>query len=274
MIHSVISRQGGKSRLVKSIIPLFPEHKMYAEVFGGASWILLNKQESLIEIYNDIEGNIVNLFRVIRDFPGEFINRLRYDIISRETFDLYKKIDLQNLDPFDRAVKYYYIHCNSFSSDMSTFIKRDRLTNPNRIISRMPKLLLEFSKRMINVVIENLDFREFFKKYNGEEWLFYLDPPYYGVEGYAEPFTDNEHNDLAKILHEDFKGRFILSYNDVPEIRKLYSKFNTITLDVIYQAANRPKVNQNLSEKKSELVITNFIDPLRHTRYINATIST
>lgn len=258
MIHSVISRQGGKSRLVKKIVPLFPPHKMYAEVFGGAAWILLNKEMSLIEIFNDIEGNIVNLFRIIREFPREFTNRFRYDLVARSTFDEYKEKDLSELDPFDRAVQYYYVYCNSFSSDMSTFIKRDRLTNPNRMISRLPGLIEEFTKRLRDVVIENLDFREFFDKYNGPEWLFYLDPPYYGVEGYEHPFNDQEHNDLCKILSETFQGRFILSYNDVPEIRELYSKFTVNTLDIIYQAANRPNVKKSLSGQKSELIITNF----------------
>ena len=259
MLYSVISRQGGKSRLVKYITPLFPPHRFYAEVFGGAAWILLNKQESLIEIFNDIDGNLVNLFRVIRDFPGEFVNRFRYDLIARETFDKYKEMNLQDLDPFDRAVKYYYVYCNSFSSDMSTFIKRDRITNPNRFITRLPKLIEVFSSRMANVVIENLDFREFFNKYNGKEWLYYLDPPYYGVEGYAEPFKEQEHQDLAAILTDkEFEGFFILSYNDVPEIRQLYSTFVIETVDTIYQAANRPKVKKELSGKKSELIITNF----------------
>ena len=108
------------------------------------------------------------------------------------------------------------------------------------------------------VIVENLDFREFFNKYNGKEWLYYLDPPYYGVEGYIEPFTEQEHQELAKILNDNFKGAFILSYNDVPEIRSLYSQFNIQTVDTIYQAANRPKVKKELSGKKSELIITNF----------------
>ena len=258
MIYSVISRQGGKSRLAKKIIPLFPEHKFYAEVFGGAAWILLNKQESMIEILNDIEGNIINLFRIIRDFPGEFVNRFIYDIVSRQTFDEYKVVDLKSLDPFDRAVKYYYVYCNSFSADMSTFLKRDKVTNPNRFITRLPDIIEKFSNRMTNVIIESLDFREFFNKYNGDKWLFYLDPPYYGVEGYEQPFTEQEHHDLADILINKFQGRFILSYNDVPEIRKLYSQFNIQLLDVIYQAANRPKVNKKLAGTKSELIITNF----------------
>jgi len=256
MISSVISRQGGKSRLVKYITPLFPPHKFYAEVFGGAAWILLNKEESLIEIFNDVEGNIINLFRIIRDFPGEFVNRLRYDIIARETFDKYKEADFYSLDPFDRAVKYYYVYCNSFSYDMKSLIKRNTVTNPNRFISRLPDLVEIFAKRMENVVIENLDFRDFFNKYNGKEWLFYLDPPYYGVEGYNSPFLEKEHQDLASILTNNFESKFILSYNDTPEIRNMYSQFNIQTIDTIYQAANRPNVSE--SGNKSELIITNF----------------
>lgn len=267
MIYSVISRQGGKSRLVKHIKDIFPlHHKFYAEVFGGAAWILLNKKPSLIEIFNDIDGNIINLFRIIRDFPGEFVNRFRYDIIARETFNEYKDIDLHLLDPFDRAVKYYYVYCNSFAADMNTFIKRDKSTNPNRFHVRLPDIVEKFTERMENVVIENLDFREFFNKYNGKEWLFYLDPPYYGVEGYEEPFNEQEHKDLAYILSNKFEGKFILSYNDTPEIRNLYSQFKIRNLDIIYQAANRPQVNKDLSGKKSELIIANFnanFEPIR-----------
>jgi len=259
MIHSVISRQGGKSRLAKHIAPLFPnDHKFYAEVFGGAAWILLNKKESTIEVFNDIEGNIVNLFRVIRDFPGEFINRFRYELVARETFDEYKKIDLYSLSSFERAVIYYYVYCNSFSYDMTSFLKRDKITNPNRFNSRMRGLIETFSKRMQNVIIENLDFREFFDKYNSVDWCNYLDPPYYGVDGYEIPFTKEDHNDLLDILTNKFKGRFILSYNDIPIIREMYSHFNIQTLDVIYQAANRPKVSESLAGKKTELIISNF----------------
>jgi DNA adenine methylase len=272
MIYSVIARQGGKSRLVKYIKELFPrDHKFYAEVFGGAAWILLNKKPSLIEVFNDVDGNVVNLFRIIRDFPGEFINRFRYDIVARETFDEYKNIDLHLLDSFDRAVKFYYVYCNSFSADMSTFMKRDKITNPNRFNSRLPEIVEKFTARMENVVIENLDFREFFNKYNGKEWLFYLDPPYYGVEGYEEPFNEQEHKDLAYILSNNFEGKFILSYNDIPEIRNLYSQFQIEVLDIIYQAANRPKVSKDLSGKKTELVITNFnanFEPVRE-KYLN-----
>lgn len=257
MIHSVISRQGGKSRLCKYITPLFPPHKFYAEIFGGAAWILLNKSESTIEIFNDIEGNIVNLFRIIRDFPGEFVNRLRYNIISRETFDTYKQFDFDQLDPFDRAVKFYYVYCNSFSADMSTFIKRDRITNPNRFISRLPNLVETFAIRMQNVVIECLDFREFIKKYNGKEWLYYLDPPYYGVEGYKHPFTEQDHQDLSSIL-KSIEGLFILSYNDIPKIREMYSSFNINTINTIYQSANRPGVKKPEKQKQSELIISNF----------------
>lgn len=252
----MIPRQGGKSRLANKLVPLFPSRKMYAEPFGGAAWVLLNKNESLIEIFNDIDSEVTNLFRIIRDFPGEFINRLRYNLIARETFDMYKKTYMTTSCPFDRAVMYYYVYCNSFSCDMTSFIKRDRLTNPNRFGTRLPKLVTAFADRMANVVIENLDFREFFNKYNGKEWFYYIDPPYYGVEGYSHPFVEKDHIDLAEILNRNNEILFLLSYNDTPEVRTLYKNFNINTIDTIYQAANRPGAKTHA--RKRDLVITNY----------------
>lgn len=261
-ILSLISRQGGKSRLYKKLIPLIPEHLYYAEVFGGAGWLLLNKDESVIEIFNDIEGNIVNLFRVVRDFPGEFCNRLNYDVVSRKTFDDYKKLPFDLLDPIDRAVKWYYVYYNSFNADRMSFLKRNVKTNPNRFISRLPDLTKAFADRMINVVIENLDFRDFFKKYNGKEFFYYLDPPYYDMHGYEIEFNEQDHQDLANILTQT-KGQFLLSYNAHPKILEMYSKFTIIKVDANYQAANRPNAYTNKSNIGQEIVIMNY-QPFDH----------
>jgi DNA adenine methylase len=259
-ILSIISRQGGKSRLYKELIPLFPNHLYYAEVFGGAGWVLLNKNESVIEIFNDLDSNIVNLFRVLRDFPGEFVNRLQLDIVSRKTFDDYKALPFHLLDPIDRAVKWYYVYYNSYNADMTSLLQRKVHTNPNRFNTRLPELVRVLTDRLINVVMEDLPFQDFFQKYDNKDFFYYLDPPYFEMHGYEIPFEEKDHVLLRDTLLS-IKGKFLLSYNDHPYVRELYKdpKFHIQTIQTSYQAANRPGAYKEKTNKGHELVITNYL---------------
>lgn len=257
-ILSIISRQGGKSRLYKSLIPLFPEHLYYVEVFGGAGWVLLNKNESTIEIFNDIDGNIVNLFRVVRDFPGEFCNRLQLDVVSRQTFEDYKRLPFELLDPIDRAVKWYYVYYNSFNADMVSLLTRKVKTNPNRFNTRLPELTRVLTDRLANVVMENLDFRDMLTKYAGKDFFYYLDPPYYETHGYEVPFEEQDHIDLCERLH-NIDGKFLLTYNNHPTILEMYQDCHIVPMSTNYQAANRPGAYQDKSNVAREVAIMNYI---------------
>ena len=257
---SIISRQGGKSRLYKTLIPLFPEHEYYVEIFGGAGWVLLNKPESTIETFNDIDGNLVNLFRVIRDFPGEFTNRLQYDIVSRQTFDDYKQLPFHALDPIDRAVKWYYVYYNSFNADMTSFLARKVKTNPNRFNTRLPVLTQQIADRLSNVIIENLDFRDMFLKYKGPDVFYFLDPPYYETTGYEVPFLEKDHVDLRTVVG-NIDGKFLMTYNAHDAIIDMYGDDFWITpLSVNYQCANRPGAYKDKTNIAREVAITNY-DP-------------
>lgn len=257
-ILSMIARQGGKSRLYKTLIPMFPaDYTYYCEVFGGAGWMLLNKPESVIEIYNDIDGNIVNMFRVVRDFPGEFVNRLHYDVVSRQTFDEYKVLDFTKLDPIDRAVKWYYVYYNSYAADMTSLLKRTVKTNPNRFVTRLPELVDTITDRLTNVVMENLDFRDLLQKYSNREFFYYLDPPYYATHGYEVPFVNQDHLDLFDVLDKQ-TGKWMVSYNAHPVILELYQDYNIVPVTTNYQAANKPNAYKDKTNLGKEIVIMNY----------------
>lgn len=245
--------------MYKTLIPMFPEHEYYVEVFGGAGWVLLNKPESTIEVFNDIDGNITNLFRVIRDFPGEFVNRLNYDIVSRQTFDTYKKLPFELLDPIDRAVKWYYVYYNSFNADMTSFLTRKVKTNPNRFNSRLPDLTKVIADRMTNVVVENLDFRDLLTKYSGSGFFHYMDPPYYDTHGYEVPFNDEDHQELREVVGST-KSKFLITYNAHPVILEMYKDFYITPISTNYQAANRPNAYKGKDNLGREIAITNY-DP-------------
>ena len=107
MMNSPINRMGGKFRLRKKIIEKIPEHVCYVEPFFGAGWVYFGKNPSIVEIINDIDGDIVNLFRIIKEHPLEFERLLQYEIISREKFSEYKSVKLAYLTDIQRAVRFF-----------------------------------------------------------------------------------------------------------------------------------------------------------------------
>jgi DNA adenine methylase len=90
-MDSFLSYMGGKSLLAKKIIPMIPPHTCYCEVFAGAAWILFRKEESRIEIINDINSDLVTLYRVVKHHLDEFIRYLRWILIAREEFERFKR---------------------------------------------------------------------------------------------------------------------------------------------------------------------------------------
>lgn len=249
-MDSFIGWVGGKRLLRKEILKRFPTEGVdrYIEVFGGAGWVLFGKEEvkGQLEVYNDFDGNLVNLFRCVKYHCGELQRELQWLSSSRELFETYREqINAPGMTDIQRAARYFYLIKASFSSN------RDSFKTSNFNLSRATAYLAEVTHRLENVVIENRDFERLIRIYDRPKALLYLDPPYHGAEGfYAPPFDEKDHQRLKTVL-SSVKGRFILSYNDDPFIRELYSGFNI-------QSVSR---NQNLSsngQEYREVIICNF----------------
>ena len=165
----------------KVILEQFPEagsFDRYIEVFGGAGWILFAKEShAKIEVYNDINGQLVNLFRVVKYHPEALQKELDWILMSREQFfDALQ--DTKGLTDIQRAAKFWIAIKESFGSDCCSFGVR-----PKNIEDGIA-FLRETSKRLRKVVIENVDFEQLIKTYDRKAALFYLDPPYYNAEKY------------------------------------------------------------------------------------------
>ena len=100
---------GGKSQLTDKIIPLMPEHHCYCEVFAGAAWLLFRKQPSKVEIINDINSDLVTLYRVVQNHLEEFIRYLKWLLVARDEFDRFMMQEVSTLTDIQRAVRFYYI---------------------------------------------------------------------------------------------------------------------------------------------------------------------
>ena len=213
---------GGKKALRDEIVIRFPlEYGRYIEVFGGGGWILFHKSPDGFEVYNDFNPNLANLFRCVRDKPEELIGELEFTLNSRLDFkhirnELKKPIELTDVK---RAAYFYQLIRQSYASGLDSFGAQ-----PCSMWDRFP-LIRACCGRLQKVVVENKDFEQIIRQYDRPDAFFYLDPPYYEAEGCYEDtgFTIADHQRLAEALFR-MQGKYLLSYNDRPKIREIYTR--------------------------------------------------
>lgn len=221
-MNSFIGWIGGKRLLRKEILARFPADGIgrYVEVFGGAGWVLFGKEKvpGQMEVFNDLDGELINLYRCVKYHSEALQGELDWLLDSREIFfDFVEQRTMRGLTDIQRAARYFYCLKTSFGSDQRTFA-----TAP-KCIDNTKEYLTKVRERLKGVVIEHRDFEPLIKTYDRKDALFYLDPPYVGTEKYYNvAFTADDHQRLATLL-KGIKGRFILSYDDNPMIRELYS---------------------------------------------------
>lgn len=250
-MNSFISWIGGKKLLRKQILEQFPSngtYNRYIEVFGGAGWVLFSKdRHAKMEVYNDINGSLVNLFRVVKYHPEALQKELDWILMSREQFsDAIQEV--HGLTDVQRAARFWIAIKESFGSKCGFFGLRAKN------VPKAIEFLKGASRRLSTVVIEHLDFEKLLKTYDRPEALFYLDPPYYDAEHcYPDRFQPEDHARLKAAL-ENIRGKFILSYNDCPEIRALYDGYAMV------EVSRQDNLTMKNSDRKSykELIIKNY----------------
>lgn len=251
-MNSFIGWIGGKRVLRKQILALFPERiGRYIEVFGGAGWVLFAKERKSgqLEVFNDMDGELVNLYRCVKYHCTALQEELRWLLASREQFSIYKtEIQQQGLTDIQRAARYYYLIKISFGSDRRTF------ATSSKCLDNGISYLSEIRERLLGVVIERKDFEDLIGVYDRKNALFYLDPPYKGTERYYNAkFSDEDHLRLKRSLC-GLQGKFILSYNNDPFIHELYKEFNIQEVERV----NSLPAKSNAENLYRELIITNF----------------
>lgn len=234
MKHPLIRYHGGKFRLADWIISHFPNHETYVEPFGGGGSVLLNKIPSHFEIYNDIDEDLVNFFRVLRDEEQSkrLIKQVDLTPYSRNEFvEAYKSTD----DPVERARRLLIRAQMGFGGSCSIKYRTGFRTSAKRtgntvcdIWSKQTSIINQAIERLKGVLIENRDALQIIQDHDSEETLFYLDPPYvletrkpgnYGFV-YGHEMTELDHERLIDLI-STLKGKVILSGYDHPIYSKL-----------------------------------------------------
>lgn len=247
---------GGKRLLAKTIVPIIEKipHNIYCEPFVGMGGIFFRRtQKPKCEAINDINNELVNMFRMVERFPDYLADMLKFKICSRAEFKRMLATPPLLLTELERAVRYLYIQKNAFGGKTYSQVFGVALDRPGRFnAERLISQIQELHKRLTGVYIECLPYQEFIIRYDRPDTLFYLDPPYWNCENdYGKGiFCKADFAELSKLL-KGIKGKFIMSINDVPEIRAIFKGF------YIKEVNTRYTVGTQSGKQAAELLISN-----------------
>lgn len=197
-MRSPITRQGGKYRLLKRLLPLVPDHSVYVEAFAGAAWLLFAKEPARLEVINDADGDLITFYRVVAYHEPEFSHWLRFLPRSKQTFDELK--DQPTLTDVQRAVLWYWRNRVSFGGKGDSF---GRHRSASTSIRSIPTDFLTVSERLKDVCIEHGDFEWVIRYYDRPGTFFFLDPPYLGTDQkpyHTPPFKGEDADRLRELL--------------------------------------------------------------------------
>ena len=251
MMKPPIPRMGGKSKLRKTILERIPEHTCYVEPFFGAGWVYFGKEQSKVEVINDIDKELINMFRMIKYHAPEIERVLEYEFSGRDMFEEYKYCTVEYLTEIQRAVRFLYLISQSFAGKGETFGYGTTSKPAPQIFYQ--GVLGNIKERLRNTYVENKSFEDIIKRYDRPHSFFFCDPPYFETAGYGNEFGEQEHLLLRDTLSQ-IKGKFMVTINDHPKVREWYKDFNIEEVQVSYSIAKEQKARKEYGE----LMITNY----------------
>jgi len=266
---SPINWFGGKYYMANDIINLFPKHRVYVEVFGGAGHILFKKEPSAIEVYNDIDSGLYLFFKILRDENKANLLKQKLDLTpySREEFYHCRDTWRDEQDDIEKVRKWYVTAMQSFSTNFSSWShsksksRRGMSLAVSQWLGKIEDNLPKAVERLKVVQIENMDYKDLLKKYDGEDTLFYLDPPYIHktrkmTYQYAHEMEDEQHEEMIDILLH-IKGKAILSGYDNEIYNKLLNNGWKKVFLGEYDKRSEKAINESRS-KGQEFVWINY----------------
>lgn len=251
---------GGKRNLAKRITAILDAtpHSTYAEPFVGMGGVFLRRSmRPRAEVINDYGRDVANLFRILQRHYPQFLEVLRFQLTTRVEFLRLVDTRPETLTDLERAARFLYLQRTAFGGKIAgrTFgVAKDRPARFN--LTTLEPMLEDLHSRLSGVVIECLDYAEFIRRYDGPGTLFYLDPPYWGCEGdYGKAMFSRE--EFARMAEQlaGIKGRFVLSLNDMPEVREVFAGFSIEAVETTYSIGQQ---NQG-SGKRGEVLIQNIV---------------
>lgn len=252
--------QGGKRNLARRLCGLLDAtpHRTYVEPFVGMGGVFLRRtRRARVEVINDIAGDIANLYRVLQEHYPYFIDHLRWRVTSRAEFQRLLALPGDRLTDLNRAARFLYLQRLSFGGKVdghSFGIDRRR---PGRFdVTKLEPILADLHERLAGVVVEQLPYGELIRRYDGDDVLFYLDPPYWGCEDDYGPdvFERADYERLAEQLAA-IAGRFVLSINATVGARDVFGRFRVDDVETTYMIGT---ASVGAGKRVGEMIVRNF----------------
>ncbi len=228
---------GGKFSHLNWLLPLLPDAHHYCEPFAGSAAVLLNREPSPVETYNDIDGEVTHFFKMLRDKPDELIRRISLTPFSREEYfmAIYGK-DGESVDAVERARR-FYIRARQTRTGLAQTASLGRWANckdssrsgMSGVVSRWlggVEALDGIAQRLIRVQIENRPAIDILRLYDSPNTLFYCDPPYYhetrgDSKAYGFEMDEKQHREFAKTVNQ-CSAKVAVSGYDHPLMKELF----------------------------------------------------
>jgi DNA adenine methylase len=248
---------GGKRNLSARVIKRIEAvpHRCYAEAFVGMGGIFLRRRmRPSVEVINDLSEDVSTFFRVLQHHYVAFVDMLRFQVASRAEFEKLLALEPSSLTDLQRSARFLYLQRLAFGGKVTG---RNFGVSPDNAarfdVAKLGPMLEAVHERMCGVTVERLPWADFVRRYDRPATLFYLDPPYFGCEGDygAGMFSRDDFAAMAEMLRV-ISGRFILSINDHPEIRRVFDGFDLEEVAVRYQIGGMDK-----KHVARELIISN-----------------
>lgn len=230
---------GGKRNLAKRLVPLIESipHTTYAEVFVGMGGVFFRRaSRPRGEVINDLSEDVSTFFRVLQHHYVAFLDMLRFQITSRANFETLVRQDPSTLTDLQRSARFLYLQRAAFGGKVYGRNFGVVIDAPARFdVTKLAPMLEAAWERLQPVVIERLPWCAFIDRYDRPGTLFYLDPPYFGSEGdYGVALFDRGQFELMAERLRTIRGRFVLSINDHPEVRRIFAGFEFREEEVTY----------------------------------------
>ncbi|WP_225206223.1 DNA adenine methylase [Novosphingobium huizhouense] len=248
---------GGKKVLARRLCERIAQvpHMTYAEVFVGMGGVFFRReQRPKAEVINDWSEDVSTFFRVVQRHYVPFIEMIRWQVTSRAGFEKLARQDPGTLTDLERSARFLYLQRLAFGGQVARRTFGVVTTSPARFdVSKVVPMIEAAHERLSGVVMERLPWQDFLPRYDREGTLFYLDPPYYLSEGdYGRDMFDRGQFEALAEQLRSLRGRFILSINDHPEVRRIFAGFDMEEARVRYSVGG----GQN-SQIAGELIISN-----------------
>ena len=235
MASPIIPWLGGKRRLADRLLPYFPPHQCYVEPFaGGAAMFFLRPMAADVEVLNDVNGELINLYRVVKHHLEEFVRQFKWALSSRQVFKWLQITPEETLTDIQRAARFFYLQHSAFGGRVDGQSYGTATTAPPGLnLLRIEENLSSAHLRLASAYVENLPWIECIRRYDRPHTFFFMDPPYWETEGYGVEFGWEQYERLAAVLGK-LKGKAMVTLNDHPAIRDLFSSFPIESTDITY----------------------------------------